>query len=254
MGVDYLELLVKRAKRRVAEGYYDLPADSYPKRSLRDSIDRATGNAIIAEVKPSSPSEGRIVSKFDLKQLLEEYERGGAIGISILTEPDSFGGDIARLSLARRYCSLPLLMKDIVVSPAQIKAAKYAGADAVLLIASVFEDKKDLSTMIELVHEEGLEVLLETHTELEFMQAMDSESDMVGINNRNMMSLKVDIELSKRLLRLKKRSKPVICESGISSAEQIAELKSYGADAFLVGTALMKADTPSSLLRSMILA
>lgn len=243
------------ARERISKGYYHVEEREYEIRSLKGAITNSRRNAIIAEVKFASPSAGRIAKNNDLNCIISEYVKGGAIGISVLTEPSYFEGDISFIPIARKLCDLPLLMKDIIVSPIQVKAAKYSGADAILLISSLYKQNKDeLSQMIRYAHKIGLEVLLETNNREEFLHALDSEADIIGINNRDMKNLEVKFSISRELLKLKKGDKPVVCESGISSPEQVAELKSIGADAFLVGTALMSSDSPSTLLKRLVSA
>jgi indole-3-glycerol phosphate synthase len=147
-------------------------------------------------------------------------------------------------------------MKDIVIDPIQIRAAALAGADAILLMASIFAARfstNSLGEMVDLAHEKGLEVLLEAHTEGEYVESLKSGADLVGINNRNLHTLEVSLDTSRRLLRknIDKNAKPVICESGISKRSEILELSSLGADGFLVGSAIMKSKDLEQAVRNL---
>jgi indole-3-glycerol phosphate synthase len=186
--------------------------------------------------------------------IARSYERGGAAGISVLTEPEHFGGRLEYVSLVKEAVALPVMMKDIVVDMPQVKAAYCCGADAVLLIAGVFlggMGAGSLAEMVRYVHEKSMEAVVEVHNEEEYTIAISGEADMVGINNRDLDSLSVSIDTSIRLLKKHPDSKPVICESGIASRKDIESLRSLGADGFLVGTALMNSSDKEGALREM---
>lgn len=252
--MDYIEYLVKESQKRIITGYYKVERKKYEKRSLKEAIKKTKNNPIIAEIKFASPSGGRISFHKDIGKIISEYVNGGAVGLSILTEPKNFDGNISYLSIARKLCSLPLLMKDIIISKVQIDAANYSGADVILLMSSVFKKRLEITSLIDYTHKLGLEVLLEVHTKEEFLTAQNSDADLVGINNRNMSSFKVSLDTSRELLKLKRGDKPVVCESGIENEEQIRELRKLGADAFLIGTALMSSNSREQLLQRFVSA
>ena len=243
------------AKRTVSEGYYDVAEVKAPRRSLRSAIRTCPRVPIVTEVKFRSPAEGSLrTGGDDPAEIARGYERGGAVGISVLTEPRHFEGRIEYLSSVKRAVSLPVLMKDIVVDPVQVEAARRVGADAVLLMASIFGaglSEVPMEKMIDLAHSKELEVLLEAHTDDEYELALSSKADVIGINNRDLETLEVSLDTSKRLLRLGKGSKTVISESGLSRRDQLLELRALGADGFLIGSSLMKSKNIEEAVREL---
>lgn len=250
---DFLDKLAAAAWKNVREGYYcrDETTKCVSRRSLKNaiaSIDEKKA-AIISEIKFASPSAGILRSGSDIESIARSMVEAGAVGISVLTEPKYFSGSLNNLRVVRTVVNTPILMKDIVVSLEQIEAARKMGADAVLLIAALFERgycDAGLDEMIKSSHNFGLEVLLETHDAREFRLAASTDADMIGINNRDLRTLKVDIMVTKRILESFDRSeigeRPIISESGITSPEDIRFLRRCGADAFLVGSAIMTAE------------
>ena len=260
--------LARSAQLNIAEGYYESldkkQAQGLKRRSLKKSIAAATPTPIIAEIKFKSPAEGKLRPAGDVKKIARAYERGGVAGISVLTEPRHFDGDIRYLPLVKKAVKVPVLMKDIIIDPLQIDAGADMGADAVLFIAAVFMNrlaKTGLDKMFERARDRNLEVLFEAHTENEYRFALESEADLVGINNRDLETLDVSLETSRRLLasgkemreqlRVLRKDKPVISESGISSPGEIEQLKAMGADGFLVGSAIMKSSDLEAKVRSL---
>ena len=254
---NFIFTLARSAAENIADGYYrdlgELPSKRPAHRSLKDSITQSKLTPLLAEIKFTSPAEGRLRPAGDVRKIARVYERGGVSGISVLTEPKHFDGDIRYIPLVKDSVKVPVLMKDIIIDPLQIDAGADAGADAVLFIAAIFMNRlarASLEEMLSRARERGLEVLLEAHTENEYTYALESEADVVGINNRNLDTLEVSLEVSKRLLdkgrgvrerlRTTGRDKVVISESGISTRREIDELRGLGADGFLVGSAFMK--------------
>jgi indole-3-glycerol phosphate synthase len=244
---DYLDVLARDARLRLTTCYYEGLSETWrgQRRSLKQSILKCTKVAVIAEIKPESPSSGILLKERDVGELAQDFALGGAVGISVLTEPAHFKGSLENLSLVRKHVNLPILMKDIVLDPVQIEAAARRGADCILLIQALHDrghSAHEVETLIERAHSENLEVLLETHTVNEFSSALDSSADLVGINNRDLASLKVDLRTTPALLaRFQTKSKVIVSESGIETPEDIRFLSKFGAQAFLVGTCLMKA-------------
>jgi indole-3-glycerol phosphate synthase len=252
----FLTELADSARERVRRGYYSGGEQiARPKRSLVGALGNAGRIPIIAEVKFRSPAEGLLRTLADPVEFARSYETAGAAGISVLTEPEHFDGHIEYLSHVRREVAVPLLMKDIIVDPAQVDAGQRRGADAVLLITAVFDGRtggESLESMVDYVHSKGLESLVEVHDEKEYDSALSSEADVVGINNRDLRTLSVSLDVSRRLLGRGPHSKPVICESGIRTRGEIEMLTDLGADGFLLGSVLMKSIDPAATLGNLL--
>lgn len=255
---DYLDVLARDAQLRLTTSYYEELGEAWGgrRRSLKQSILGFTKAAVVAEIKPQSPSSGLLLKERDVSDLAQDFALGGAIGISVLTEPAHFLGSMENLSLARKRVNLPILMKDIVLDPVQIEAAAHAGADCVLLMQALHDrghSGYEVETLIEKAHSENLEVVLETHTVREFSSALDSSADLVGINNRDLTTLKVDLRTTAMLLEsCSAKFKVVLSESGIETPEDIRFLSKFGVRAFLVGTCLMKAKHPRLKLEELV--
>jgi len=265
---NFIFTLARSATRSIAEGYYrDLGKQGSARmghRSLKGSILGSSLLPLLAEIKFTSPAEGKLRPAGDVKKIARSYERGGVSGISVLTEPRPFDGDIRYLPLVKRSVKVPVLMKDIIVDPIQVDAGADMGADAVLFIAAIFMNELasvSLGEMFSRAHARGLEVLFEAHTEDEYRFALASEADVVGINNRDLDTLEVSLETSKKLLargrerrarlRIQGKDKPVISESGITTRAEMEELRELGADGFLIGSAFMKSADIESKVRSL---
>ena len=256
---DFLDLLAKTAMETIQTGYYEIRGENLSSTfSLKDAILNCEDAPIISEIKFASPSHGSIRRDVEPEKVAKDMELGGAIGISVLTEPKHFGGQLSFISKVRDLVSIPILMKDIILSPVQIDAASAVGADALLLIQSLFDRgycEKNLERMINYAHSKGLEVLLETHTEEEFLSALITDADIIGINNRDLKTLKVDLHVTERILKKHPSGgKIVLSESGIQDAEDIRFLKRCGAQAFLVGTSIMKSNDIQGKLRELVRA
>lgn len=243
---DFLDELAHSAMERIKNGYYDVaiqvPTSSV---SLKRKILASEHISIIAEIKAASPSSGIIRKKVNPENIAIAMENGGAIGISVLTEPEHFRGSLAYLTEVRRAVKLPLLMKDVVISPIQLKAASKTGANAILLIGALFERgccECDVHDMIAQARVMNLEVLLETHSEEEFSSALNTSADLIGINNRDLKTLKVDLETTKRILKkVDPEGRVVVSESGIKTPGDVHYLKECGVHAFLIGSSIMMA-------------
>jgi len=240
---DYLDKLAVDAKETVVEGYYQSSAkNNFSLVSLKQAVIEQKQNAVISEIKAASPSRGTIKTGFDPVQIAKAMEKGGATGISILTEPKHFKGSFNYLAKVRGAVKLPILMKDIIISPLQIEAGSKIGANVVLLIKALFDRgycEYTLEDMIALAHSKKLEVLLEAHNEDEFEAALQTKADLVGINNRDLKTLKVDIKTTEIILKNNKTKKVVVSESGIIFPSDIVFLRNCGADAFLIGSSIM---------------
>jgi len=260
--VDFLDKLAQNAKETIKEGYYEVPKTAKPagapRISLKEAILKCEHAPVIAEIKLASPSLGNIKKNVDVGNLAKAIETGGAVGISVLTEPKFFKGSLDFLAEARKQTKLPILMKDIVLSPLQLDAANRIGANAVLLIEALFERgycERDVHEMIAYAHSKGLEVLLEAHTEDEFLSALKTDADLIGINNRNLKTLKVDLGVTKKILQtIYPQGRTVVSESGIKKPDDISLLRKCGAHAFLIGSAVMKADDVAKKVEEFVAA
>jgi indole-3-glycerol phosphate synthase len=256
---DFLDTLARDAKETVNEGYYKVSIQHtlFPV-SLRKAILENKKNAVITEVKATSPSRGTIKKSFDPEKVAVAMENGGAIGISVLTEPKHFSGSLSYLAKIRKEVQLPILMKDIIINPIQLEAASRIGANAVLLIEALFEREYceySLDKMISKAHARNLEVLLETHSESEFQSALETDSDLVGINNRDLRTLEIDIRITERILkRHGSHEKIIVSESGVMTPSNLLFLRNCGAQAFLIGSAIMMADNIEEKVKEFVTA
>jgi indole-3-glycerol phosphate synthase len=207
---------------------------------------------IIAEVKKSSPSEGKI-KDIPAKEQAKLYGEAGAVAISVLTDRRFFSGSLEDLLEVRKSVNLPLLRKDFILDPVQVLEAKAYGADIVLFIVRVLEEKL-LKDLLDYSKELGLSHLVEVFSLQESERALTAGADIIGINNRDLDTLRVDISLSEKLApRIKEMgARFVIAESGIENREQVLRLENLGVDAFLVGTSLMKSKDPVKKLRELM--
>ncbi|MBD3788930.1 MAG: indole-3-glycerol phosphate synthase TrpC [Campylobacterales bacterium] len=205
---------------------------------------------IIAEVKKASPSKGIIREDFDPVLIAQQYEKGGADALSILTEPHFFKGDKEYLGMVRRYVNLPLLRKDFIVDKYQIVEALAFGADFILLIAKALS-RKELKELYEYALHLGLDVLVEVHDKADLVKAAFAGADIIGINHRNLETFEMDMSLSEKLIPLIPNGKIIVAESGIHDHETVVELSKIGADAFLVGEHFMRQDDITAAIRQL---
>jgi indole-3-glycerol phosphate synthase len=241
---DYLDVLARVAQITIESEYYDEAKPSFkPRISLRKAIVDCPFIPVITEIKSASPSAGVIRGNVRPADIARAMQRGGATALSVLTEPKQFNGSLEALFQARKAVKVPILMKDIILSPIQIQAASKIGANAVLLIQGLFDrgySERHLDEMIIGAHLLGLEVVLEVHTESEFCSAVKTDADLIGINNRNLGTLKVDLNVTKKILSNNDpNGKLIISESGIKTLADILSLRRSGARAFLIGSAIM---------------
>ncbi len=221
-----------------------------PPRDFLAALRQRPGGAVIAEIKRASPSAGKLAPEVNPAGLAAAYESGGAAALSVLTDRVFFGGSLEDLRRARAASSLPVLRKDFIISPAQLYEARAAGADAVLLIAAALEAGL-LGELYDLARELGLTPLVEIHRAAELETVLALAPDLVGINNRNLETLEVDLDTCLRLRPLLPAGVTVVAESGIHGPEDLARLRAGGLDAFLVGTSLMRASDPGAALRAL---
>ncbi|MHB9016286.1 MAG: indole-3-glycerol phosphate synthase TrpC [Sulfurovum sp.] len=205
---------------------------------------------IIAEVKKASPSKGIIREDFDPMLIAQQYEKGGADSLSILTEPHFFQGDKEYLGMVRRYVNLPLLRKDFIVDKYQLVEALAFGADYVLLIATAL-GRKELKELYDYALHLGLDVLVEVHDKSDLIKATFAGADIIGINHRNLETFEMDMSLSAKLIPLIPNGKIIVAESGITTHEIVVELSKIGADAFLVGEHFMRQADVTEAVRAL---
>ncbi|HKY63335.1 MAG TPA: indole-3-glycerol phosphate synthase TrpC [bacterium] len=218
------------------------------RRRLEDS---AAPFAVIAEIKQRSPSKGLLRENFDPPAIARDYEEHGAAALSVLTDEHFFGGHLDHLRQVRATVDLPLLRKDFVWDPYQIYAAREAGADAILLIAAML-GRSQIEDLEGLAEELNLSVLLEVHDAAEADLAAAVGARLVGVNNRDLKTFKVDVALSEKLLPRLPAAALKVAESGLDKRETLARLKAAGIGAFLIGEAFMKAKSPGSALKELL--
>ena len=254
-----LARLAANSRECVAEGVYRTERDGAPRPRrglLRRAIrEKAPLSPVIAEVKFSSPSAGVLRAAADPAGMAASMEAGGACAVSVLTQPRLFGGSPEFLRRARAAVDVPVVMKDIVVDPAQVDAGAAAGADCVLLMQSLADGGHvdDMGSLVDRAHGAGMDALLEAHTAGEFERALSSGADVLGINNRDLDTLEVDLGVTERVLRGAARDgRPVVSESGVASPADVSRLRRAGADAFLVGSGIMGAADVEGRVRGLV--
>lgn len=251
--MDLLDELAARARATLRSGYYNgLGEQAVPQApSLRGAI-LAKPRALIAEIKPASPSAGRL--RPATRDLAASLVKAGARGLSVLTEPEVFRGSLDALRDAGRL-GVPTLMKDIVLAEAQLLAARRCGASAVLLIATLHARglaDAGLRETVERAHAHGLETLVEVASAAEFRLAQGTPADLVGINNRDLRTMEVDLGRTARILAQVAKDRPVVGMSGVETRADADALFALGCDAVLVGTSLMRAAEPARKLEELL--
>ena len=257
---DLLATIVAAARRIVEVRREREPAAVLEKRAAAASpsgarFERELGAAgrvnVIAECKRRSPSKGVLAPKYDPAAIATLYERGGAAAISVLTEPTFFDGALDHLTAVRRACSLPLLRKDFIVDDYQLFEARIAGADAVLLIVAAL-GQADLVRLQTRAWELGLAALVEVHDDEELSRAVDSGARVIGVNNRNLRTLQVDLDASYRLAARVPRGVVAVSESGLQSRADLDRLAAAGYRAFLIGERFMSDPDPVRAIGELI--
>ena len=208
---------------------------------------------IISEVKRSSPSKGALASIPDPAALASTYEAGGASVISVLTEQRRFNGSLADLVAVRAAVDIPILRKDFIVTPYQIHEARAHGADLVLLIVAALEQNV-LVSLLERTRSLGMEALVETHSRLEALRAMEAGASIIGVNARNLKTLEVDRSTVEQVIDVIPQDVVAVAESGVANAHDVFEYAKWGADAVLVGEALVTSGDPRASIQGMVSA
>jgi indole-3-glycerol phosphate synthase len=245
------EEVIERKRFRSLASVRDEAEAQSASRGFVASIDRriAAGDpAVIAEIKKASPSKGVIREHFNPQAIAESYANAGAACLSVLTDVDFFQGADAYLQQARAACTLPVIRKDFLIDEYQVWEARALGADCILLIVSAFGDDGHLLALAALANEIGLDVLVEVHDGPELDVALRSEQRLVGINNRNLHTFDVALDVTYGLLPHIPADRVVVTESGIHSQADVAAMRARGVHAFLVGEAFMRAENPGQKL------
>jgi indole-3-glycerol phosphate synthase len=206
---------------------------------------KQSASGLITEHKRRSPSKDCINQNLNIQDVAKGYENAGACGMSVLTDMKYFGGSLEDLLTARASCELPLLRKEFIIDPYQITEAKAYGADVILLIATVLS-RKEIEHYSILAQELGMEVLLEVNNQEELYKSIMPSLNMVGVNNRNLKTFEVNLEISKTLSALIPDEFVKISESGIRSVSDIKSLQPYGYKGFLIGENFMKTENPGA--------
>ena len=237
---------LKRARLDLIRAAQDAP----PPRPVLEPLRRSAHIGVIAEVKRRSPGAGAIDPDLDPLRLSAEYEAGGAFAISVLTDAKWFGGSLDDLRGVRDARGVPVLRKDFVIDEIQVTEARAAGADLVLLIVRILEPAmlRDLRAMI---HGLGMTALVEVHDEWEVEAALEAGAGLVGVNNRNLTVFRTDLAVTERLARYVPGDVLLVSESGIRDGDDVARVAAAGADAVLVGEALVRGASPGGLVAEM---
>lgn len=234
-------LKLKRPRVERAKLNYRKPQTT-PKREshlLHEVLRNQNKINIIAEIKRASPSKGIINDSIDVAETARNYELGGACAISVLTEENRFKGTLDDLKTARAAARIPILRKDFVFDEFQIQEAKDHGADVILLIVAMLSDD-DLARLYKFADDLKLDVLVEVHTLEELRRAKKLGAKIIGVNNRDLHSFKVSLDVSRELIKHAPQNAFLICESGLSTKDEILEMKNLGFSGFLIGETLMR--------------
>ena len=227
-------------------------ATAAPRGDRFETLLRLAGRVnVIAECKRRSPSRGVLCAHYDPAAIATQYEAGGAAAISVLTEPTFFDGALEHLTAVRGTVSLPLLRKDFIVDAYQLFEARAAGADAALLIVAALA-QADLVSLQSRARDLGLAALVEVHDDEELMRAIDAGARIIGVNNRNLRTLAVDVEASYRLVSRMPRDVVAVSESGLQSRADIQRLTAAGYSAFLIGERFMTDADPARAIRELV--
>ena len=254
-----LNRIIAEKREEVEQRKKDIPVSSLKERTAQrqaplDFAHALSGGStrLIAEVKRASPSRGLLCPNFDPVELAKTYAQGGAAAISVLTEANYFEGSIEHLAAIREEVRLPLLRKDFIFDQYQIYESGAYGADALLLIVAILSQEQ-LEGLLSLSRSLGLSCLVEVHNEAEVERALLSGAKIIGINNRDLNTFKVDINTTRRLCSLIPEKRIVVSESGIRSRGDVEKLKGWGVNAVLVGETLVTAGDILTRMREIIL-
>jgi indole-3-glycerol phosphate synthase len=221
-----------------------------PRRRFAAALDKQPKLAVIAEVKKASPSKGLICEEFDPVAIADRYEKGGASAISVLTDEKYFQGHVEHLMRVREAVRLPVLRKDFIIDPLQVEETAHTGADALLLIAEALSDAQFIE-LYAAAQELDLDVLIELHSAAQLDKVMQVNPPLVGINNRDLFSFKMDLKVTVELMKHIPKNVAVVSESGVHNRADAEMLRASGVRALLVGESLMRAPDAGALLHEL---
>jgi len=256
-----LEKIVNRKKEEVEQRKSNVSIDTLKKqintlpatrgfiRAIENKLAKQQA-AVIAEVKKASPSKGILREDFVPSDIAQSYEQGGAVCLSVLTDIDFFQGSDEYLQEAKAACGLPILRKDFMIDEYQILESRVIGADCILLIVACLSDEQ-LKQFSQVAQSLGLDVLVEVHDKKELMRALELNTKLIGINNRNLHDFHVSLNVTLGLLALIPNDRIIVTESGILSKNDVSLMRSNKVNTFLVGEAFMTADHPGEKLREL---
>lgn len=255
---EIIELKKKRLEiAKATRDFEELKSSAIAKRKtakphrLRESLQKNQIN-IIAEIKRASPSKGVINDKIDVAETARNYEKGGACAVSVLTEEDRFKGSLEDLKTVRNAVNLPILRKDFIFDEFQIYESATSGTDVILLIAAMLDDEV-LQKLHRLAEEVlGLDALVEVHTLEELERAKAIGASIIGVNNRDLHSFKISLDVSRELIKYAPKDALMIAESGLQTREDLIELKNLGFAGFLIGETLMRSENPYETLQNLL--
>ncbi len=255
--MDILRQIMDERRAAVAEARQAVPVEALRERAV-DRVHHSlvatlggAGTSIVAEVKKASPSAGLLRPNYDPAAMAAIYEANGACGISVLTEPNHFLGRAEHLATVRQAVSLPVLRKDFMCDPYQVVEAAAWGADVILLIVAALDDGP-MRELYESARELGLDVLVESHNEEELERALALEEAIIGVNSRNLKTLKTDLTVAHELSAMIPPDWLSIAESGIKTREDIEGLTAAGYSGFLIGESIVGHEDPGAKLRELL--
>jgi indole-3-glycerol phosphate synthase len=262
-GMDFMGAVLEKKRARLREAqagtsFYNLRASAFEVRSrasrhaLRYALSNDAQINVIAEIKRASPSQGDLGLKATVEETVVAYGRGGAVAVSVLTEEDYFRGSLADLRAVRRSVSLPVLRKDFIFDDYQIYEAAAAGADALLLIVALLDDETLLRLRTITETELGMDALIEVHTSEELSRASTAGASLIGVNNRNLHTFDVSLDVSFQLRKEAPVEALLVSESGLKTGSDLKRLREVGYNGFLIGEALVASEDPEVALRRMI--
>jgi indole-3-glycerol phosphate synthase len=255
-----LDTIIRQKKKEVARLKAAVPLEALRRRAARlgrkkpvfmRALAAAGGMAVIAEIKRRSPSKGVLRKDFRPAEIARGYARGGATALSVLTDRKFFGGSPEALKEAKAACRLPILRKDFIIDEYQVLESRLIGADALLLLAGVLSAKK-LRGLAALARRLGLDSLVEVHSAAELKKALGMKARLIGINNRDLRTFRVDMRTTKKLMRRIPRTALVVSESGIQTHRDLVYLRDLGVRAVLVGESLMRRKNVAKALRKLL--